>query len=216
MKEMIEIYPYLYRTASVPLFPFSSFKTNAYLLIRPKGNLLVYGPGKNIESYYDFIESKGGITKVLISHRDEATKYSTKVAERFNAQIYCPKLEEDEISKKCRVNKTFSGDKRLDDTFEIFAIPGHSHGSSCFLWTAPDKKRILFTGDSLYPGSDGSWTTYIMDKNNIPAAIKSLKKMRNLNPHVIVPAGYSNKTPYGEITNKEFKSIIDTAIDQIK
>jgi len=212
---MIEIYPYLYRTESIPLFPFSSFRTNAYLLIRPNGNFLVFGPGKNISQYYEFIESKGGIKKVLMSHRDEASKYCTKVADRFNAQVYCPELEKDEISKQCHIDKTFSGDQRIDNTFEIIFTPGHSPGSSCFLWTAPNKKRILFTGDNLVPREDG-WGVYIMDKNNLPITIKSLQKMRKLEVDVIVPGGYSSKTPYEEVTNKRYKQIIDDIIKRLK
>jgi len=216
MKDMIEIYPHLYRTEATPLFPFSSFKTNAYLLIRPGGNFLVYGPGKNIEQYYDFIASKGGIAKVLISHRDEASKFCTKVADRFNAQIYCPALEKEEISKKCRVDETFSGDQKIDDTFEIIFTPGHSPGSSCFLWNAPDKKRILFTGDSLSPGEKGVWGVYLMDANNFPITIKSMQKIRSLDVTVIVPGGCANETPYEEITNERWKQIIDDLLERLK
>jgi len=213
---MIELYPYLYRAESIPLFPFSSFKTNPFLLIRPAGNLLVYGPGKNIDQYYEFIESKGGIDKVLISHRDEASKYSTKVADRFNAQVYCPALEEEEISKTCHVDKTFSGDERIDDTFEIIFTPGHSPGSSCFLWKAPDGKRIIFTGDSLIPRENAVWGVYIMDKKNIPATIKSMQKMRKLDVDVIVPGGYSSETAYEEVTNERWKQIIDDIVKRLK
>jgi len=212
---MIEIYPYLYRTESTPLFPFSSFKTNAYLLIRPEGNLLVYGPGKNIEQYYDFIESKGGIDKVLISHRDEATKYSTKVADRFNAQVYCPKVEKEEISKKCHVDNTFSGDQRVDDTFEIIFTPGHSPGSSCFLWKAPDGKRLIFTGDNLVLREEG-WGVYIMNKNNLSVTIKSMQKLKDLEVNVIVPGGYSSEISYEEVTKERWEQSIGDVIERLK
>jgi len=213
---MIEIFPYLYRTDPIPLFPFSSFKTNAYLLIRPEGNFLVYGPGKNISTYYDFIGSKGGIKKVLMSHRDEASKNCTTIAERFDAQVYCPKLEEEEISRKCHVDKTFSGDQKMDDTFEIIFTPGHSPGSSCFLWKAPDGKGILFTGDNLIPREKRVWGVYIMDKNNIPATIKSMQNLRSLKVDVIVPGGYSDTMPYEEVTIKRWKQIIDDVIERLK
>jgi len=212
---MIEIYPYLFRTESIHLFPFSSFKFNAYLLIRPEGNVLMYGPGKNIEQYYEFIASKGGIKRVFISHRDEASQNCTKVAKHFKAQVYCPQVEEEEITKKCPVDKTFSGDQIVDKTLEIIFTPGHSPGSSCFLWKAPDGKRILFTGDNVVLREDG-WGVYIMDASNLPTTIKSMQKLRNLEVDVVCPGGYSGEHAYEEVTHGRWKQIIDSIIKRLE
>ena len=72
-----------------------------------------------------------------------------------------------------------------------------------FFQTAPDKKRILFTGDNLYPTSHERWDGFALSKDNIPEMINSLKKIQKLNVDVVVPAGHSVKNLFYKEVDKE-------------
>ena len=88
------------------------------------------------------------------------------VANHFGIPFCSPQFESHETSKLCSVDKTYSGDLQYDNTFEIISTPGHTVGSSCFIWTAPDEKRILFTGDNLYPSGGESWDGFALQKKD--------------------------------------------------
>lgn len=214
---MKEVFPYLYRTKEHRPFAFANFKVSAYLLVRPKGNLLLYS-SKYIEDYYDFIQVKGGLEATLISHEHEASKFVNKVANQFNVAFYSPEKEKQTISKKCDVDKTFNGDEQLWDDFKVISTPGHSPGSSCFLWTAPDGKNILFTGDNLYPTTEDSWDAFALNRNDIPEIVDSLKKMKELHVDFVVPTGTSAKNFFWkEIGNQdEWAMICEGAIQRIQ
>jgi hydroxyacylglutathione hydrolase len=216
-KQMEEVFPYLYRTEFQYLFySGSKFKVQAFLLCRPEGNLLVYSSAK-IEDYSEFIQSKGGLKATLITHVHEASKYCNIVAHKFKAPFYSPELEKDQTSRKCIVDKTYSGDHILDETLKIISTPGHTVGSSCFLWKSPDNKNILFTGDNLFPNPDKSWGVYYTDENHIPDIIKSLEKIKKLSVDIIVPTGYYDENLfYLEVTQSEWEEICQTAILNLK
>ncbi len=211
---MQEIYPYLFRTESYSLF--GSFKVSSYLLICPEGNLLIYS-SKFIEKYYDFIKEKGGLKATLITHKHEASPFCNTVADHFGIPFYSPELESKEISKICKVDKTYKGDFNFDVSFEIIFTPGHTVGSSCFKWTAPDGKRILFTGDNLYPTQKGKWDTPVLQKGDIPQIINSLRKMQLLDVDVVVPAGYTQDDLfYKEVEREEWIDICEGAIKRME
>ena len=187
---MQEVYPYLFRTEPYGLYTFGAFKVSAYLLIKPEGNLLIYS-SKKIERHFSFIEEMGGLQATFITHLHEASPYCNVVADHFGVPFYSPEIESKEISKSCRVDKTFKGNLHYDNTLEIISTPGHSPGSSCFIWTAPDEKRILFTGDNLYPTGEERWDGFALRKQDIPEIVESLKKIQDLNVDVVIPAGHS-------------------------
>lgn len=207
---MEQIYPYLYRTEPQALF--EAFKVSVYLLVRQEGNLLVYS-SKNIETSYDLIKEKGGLKAILISHVHEASEYCNRVANYFNVPFYSPESDSSASSRQCKVDKTYSGDIMFDESFEIISTPGHTPGSSCFLWSAPDGKRILFTGDNLYPTNKNQWDGYAMKQEDIPQIIQSLRKIQEREVDVIVPAGHSLEDFYfKEVTPGEWKLICEGAI----
>ena len=212
---MQEVYPYLFRTEPYRLFAFGSFKVSAYLLVRPEGNLLIYS-SKIIERHFSFIEEKGGLQATIITHLHEASPYCNVVADHFGVPFYSPEIESKEISKSCRVDKTYKGNLHFDNTLEIISTPGHSSGSSCFIWTAPDEKRILFTGDNLYPTGEECWDGFALQKQDIPEIVESLKKIQDLNIDVVIPAGHSvNNLFCIEVNKEEWIKMCDGAIERM-
>ena len=214
---MKEIFPYLFRTKAHRPFAFSSFQVSAYLIVRPHGNLLIYS-SKHIDEYYDFINQQGGLAGTLITHEHEASSYCNLVADHYNVPFYCPQIEEESIAKICKVDRTYSGDLQFASDFRIIHTPGHTPGSSCFLWVAPDGRKILFTGDNLFPTENHVWNAFPIDKNDISEIIGSLNKLKDMEVDVIIPAGTADKNYFHkEIANREeWKLICETAIKAIK
>ena len=216
MEKMQEVYPYLFRTEPYGLFAFGSFKVSAYLLVKPEGNLLIYS-SKKIEKYFPFIEEKGGLQATFITHVHEASPYCNILADHYSVPFYSPEAEYEDISKSCNVDKTYTGDLHYNKTFRVISTPGHTPGSSCFLWTAPDEKRILFTGDNLYPTSHERWDGFALSKDDIPEIINSLKKIQKLDVDVVVPAGHSVENLfYKEVDKEEWKDMCWGAISRFE
>ena len=213
---MIEMAPGLYKTDhESPLPSAPGFKTSAYFLLRPQGNLLIYSSGK-VRRCFDFMRSKGGVSRQYLSHRDEASESCDWVSDEFQAALFCPEAEKKEISSKCGVAGTYAGDGALGEDLEVMATPGHTPGSSCFYWRAPGR-NILFVGDNLIPGADGVWYTFLVDKSdeNRVRTAQSLVKIRNLDVDMVVPAGSEGDFLYREVTAPQWRAIVDGGINRL-
>jgi hypothetical protein len=68
---------------------------NAYLLVRPAGNVLFHGTGREAIGAGDdagelrHIEELGGITYQLLAHRHEAAASLERIEQRFGATLVC-------------------------------------------------------------------------------------------------------------------------------
>ena len=56
------------------------------------------------------------------------------VSDRFAAPLFVPKLEEPAIAAICEVGGTFEQREFHFPDFEVIPTPGHTEGSTCFLW----------------------------------------------------------------------------------
>ncbi|MDR1122502.1 MAG: MBL fold metallo-hydrolase [Endomicrobium sp.] len=71
-------------------------------------------------------------------------------------------------------------------TFKVLSTPGHSKGSICLLFGS-----YLFTGDTLFAGTIGR--TDLWGGNN-EELLKSLKKLKKLDPYITVCPGHGSMT----------------------
>lgn len=117
--------------------------------LRPESNLLFYSSSA-IDKEFGFIAGNGGLLRQYVNHRDEASPFCDRVAERFQAPLSCHAEERVAIEKQCRVGGIFGRRTRLHPDLEAIPTPGHCPGSTCFLRDSPEGK-VLFTGDILYP-----------------------------------------------------------------
>ena len=74
-------------------------RSAAYLLVSSFSNTLFYS-SKDIEDHFDFIIRQGGVSFQMLNHRNEASSYSDKVLEKFNAPLICHHLEEEAVVTK--------------------------------------------------------------------------------------------------------------------
>jgi glyoxylase-like metal-dependent hydrolase (beta-lactamase superfamily II) len=71
-------------------------------------------------------------------------------------------------------------------TFKVLSTPGHSKGSICLLF-----ESYLFTGDTLFAGAIGRTDLWSGDSEEL---LKSLEKLKKLNPYITVCPGHGSMT----------------------
>lgn len=202
--------PGLYASPSEPL-PFGrSLEIRAFLLRRPRGNLLLYSV-TGLAASADAIERLGGISRHYLNHRHEAGFASHWV----NAPIYMNAQERETFSGHYRPHETFSTRHTLDDDFEVIPIPGHTNGATAYLWDNGDH-RALFTGDSICL-IDGRWVAVMLGSSDRRAYIRSLELVRELDFDVLVPWVATRGQPYYEFTSRaESRRRIDAILERVR
>jgi hypothetical protein len=147
MKELVQVeaaLPGLYASAPQPL-PFdSSLEIRAFLLRRKHGNLLIYS-ADTLTSNAPVVRDLGGIARRYFNHWHEAMVAS----DRIDAPLYCHEKDREWVAEKTRVHGTFADRHVLDDDFEVIPTPGHTSGTTAFLWDSGGN-RFLFTSDTIY------------------------------------------------------------------
>ena len=179
----------------------------AYLLASSFGNTLFYS-SRYIEDHFDFIAREGGLSFQMLNHRDEASPYSDKVLERFDAPMICHHLEKEAVVKQCKVGQTISGEEVFGN-IKALHTPGHCPGSTCFL-VNQDGESVLFSGDTFYP-CEGQWRVSIF-KENQEEMIQSLKKLLELDVSLIVPSLYAGYPSFERFDRSKYQSAIKECI----
>ena len=70
-----------------------------------------------------------------------------------------------EVARVMPVRGGFSKRHKLGSDFEVIPMPGHTPGSTAYLWDS-GRHRFLFTADSLYLGGDGSWRAAVLESSD--------------------------------------------------
>jgi glyoxylase-like metal-dependent hydrolase (beta-lactamase superfamily II) len=203
---MKQIYLDLWQTN--PEHPFPQLTTHAYLLVRSAGNVLFYSSGHSDE--YQHIQELGGITHQYLSHRDEAGPALVRIKQLFGSKLCCHRLEERAVSEACPVDLTFQTREIHLGDIEVISTPGHTDGSTCFLFKSPHGKTYLFTGDTIFP-SNNSWETFVMPKEGGSKSdmIDSLKLLRSLEPDVVISSASVGRVPFKEMSPGEWQEVVD-------
>ena len=116
----------------------------AYFVVGEVQNILIDCPLWQ-DDYRDFIQSKGGVKQLIITHRGSIGKQVKQIQEDLNCEVI---IQEQEAYLLPEVNVTsFSDNLSINDEFELIWTPGHSPGSSCVYWK--QQGGILFTGRHL-------------------------------------------------------------------
>jgi hydroxyacylglutathione hydrolase len=206
---MKQIYPNLWQTN--PEHPFPDLTTHAYLLVRNEGNVLFYSSGRSED--HQHIQELGGITRQYLSHRDEAGPPLVRIRQMFGSKLCCHRLEEKAVSKACPVDLTFQTREIHLGDIEVIPTPGHTDGSTCFLFKSPHGKTYLFTGDTIFP-SNNSWETFVMPQEGGSKSdlIDSLKLLRSLEPDVVISSASVRHFPFKEMSPGEWQEVVDQTL----
>lgn len=205
--------PGLYASAPEPLGFGPSLEIRGFLLERAQGNLLLYRSA-GLRDAANQITDLGGIERQYLNHWHEASAECDWVSETFQAPLYCHAADAQQVTKRCRVDQTFSDRLLVDGDFEIIPTPGHTPGATCFLWDS-GKHRCLFTGDTInFPA--GEWIAEVLDSSDRDPYLASLELIRGLDFDVIVPSVSAAGQPfYDLIDHEQAQRRIDAIIQSV-
>jgi hypothetical protein len=214
---METVIPRLHATAPQPLSFAPTLGVRSFLLERDEGNLLVYS-STTIKQEADYVRAKGGIWRQYLNHGHEAWVAEAAgawVASTFGAPLYAHENEKDEVSRVYDLDGTFSERHTLGDDFEVIPIPGHTSGTTAFLWDTGEH-RSLFTGDSI-DLEDGAWVAALLASSDRDDYIKSLELIRGLDFDVVVPWAASLDGAYYAFTDKsDTRGRIDEMLERMR
>ena len=120
----------------------SSFGAHSYLVHRRDGNLMIDAPRWTREVTAP-IEELGGITHVLLSHRDDVAD-ADRYAEHFGARVWIHADDRDAAPYATDLIEGADA-STIAGGVVAFPVPGHTRGSVLYLVD----EHLLFSGDSL-------------------------------------------------------------------
>lgn len=196
--------------------PFPGLTTHAYLWQRPAGNVLFYSPASDAD--FDAIDELGGVHGQYLSHLDEAGPNLARIAERFGRQLHAPAAELREIAQHGRVDVPLEAVRHVDvNGVEVLPTPGHSPGSTCYLVTGVGGDRYLFTGDTIFPAGDGTWSTFVVPGRGDAAAMRdSVKLLGTVAPDLVISSAFAGETAIEAVNAARWSEIIDQALASVK
>jgi glyoxylase-like metal-dependent hydrolase (beta-lactamase superfamily II) len=195
--------------------PFPGLTTHAYLWRRPGGNVLFYCPAG--DSDFDAMDELGGVSAQYLSHLDEAGPNLARIAERFGRQLHAPAAELEQIGKQGRVDVPVDAIRYVDGNgVEVLPTPGHSAGSTCYAVTGVHGDRYLFTGDTIFPAGDGTWSTFVVPGRGDAAAMRdSLELLSTVGPDVVISSAFAGETAIESVDATRWAEIIDQALASV-
>ena len=197
----------LHATPAAPLPFLSGVVVRSFVLEREHGNVFIYNsPG--ITAAKRDILALGHPDRLLVNHWHEAM-YD---APDLDVPIFVH--EKDRGQTKLPIAGTFSKREKIGDDLEIIPTPGHTSGTTMFLWDNGEH-RMLFPGDSIWV-QGGEWKAVLLSEGDRAIYLASLSLLMDLDFDILVPWGSEEGEPYGYgITRTEAHEKLRRIIDRL-
>lgn len=119
----------------------ASYGARSYLVVRPRGNILVDSP-RYAGPLAERIAALGGVRWMFLTHRDDVADHA-----RFRARFGCERIlhraDVDAGTHEVEIKLDGVAPIALDPEVSFVPVPGHTRGSTCLLY----RGRFLFSGD---------------------------------------------------------------------
>ncbi len=193
----------------ITIYP-RGFGSNCYAITEDGKHAIVIDPAQpRVES--ELI--KRGLTPsyVLLTHCHFDHVDGVSALQANGAKVYCSDKEKSLIGTSADLYEVFGAPRapfHVDGTFyddeekelcgvkvKMLLTPGHTAGSACYLVTAKDGGRYLFTGDTLFTNSIGRTD---FPTGSVADMRASLKKIVSLDGNYPVYPGHNDETTLEE------------------
>jgi glyoxylase-like metal-dependent hydrolase (beta-lactamase superfamily II) len=182
------------------------FGANTYVLTEDGKTAIVIDPSQpRVES--ELIKRGLLPAYVLLTHCHFDHVGGVAALQACGARVLCSEQEKPLVGTSADLFDAFGAPRcpyRIDDTFvdgeektlgdihvKMLLTPGHTSGSACYLITAKDGGRYLFTGDTLFEDSIGRTD---FPTGNIGQMRASLRRLAALDGDYPVYAGHNDPT----------------------
>lgn len=181
---------------------------HGFLLRHLRGNILI----SRVEDPADHqaIEQLGGMIRHYLTHWHEAGPALTLLQQRFNAALYCHTKALGAVSLFAEPDDTFSHAEVHCGSFHVVPTPGHTPGSTSYLYASPFGKTYLFVGDTLSRYHD-KWVTVRGAESNEADLRQSLDFYRALRPDVILMSTTSGHLAWQDVDLPQWLALLDEA-----
>jgi glyoxylase-like metal-dependent hydrolase (beta-lactamase superfamily II) len=152
-----------------------ALKIHAFRLSRTGGDLLVYAAG-------GWPGAGDSAVRRYLGHWHEAAEGGEPDA----TPAWIHEADADEARSHRVVDETFTAPLADGDDFRAIPMPGHTPGSTAFLWDM-GAHRVLFTADTIYPREDGVWRAAVLDASDREAVAASLARLADVEFDVLAP-----------------------------
>ena len=182
----------------------------SFFLERPAGNALVYNaPGVSAAAAH--IRELGGATRLLLNHEHEAMYGPPEL----DAPVFVHERDRREAARSLRVAGTFTDRQMLGDDLEVIPTPGHTPGTTSYLWDN-GSHRFLFTGDFLWL-EHGDGKAVVLEPSRRADYVDSLALVRELEFDVLVPWGATADGPCcAQVDAAERRSRVNAVIARVR
>jgi hydroxyacylglutathione hydrolase len=210
-----QIYPDLWLTEPEHPAPdeLPDLTMHAYLLVREGGNVLFCRSEHHGD--HQQIQDLGGIAHHYLTHWHEAAPGLARIRRMFGAKLHCHRLAEKAVSEFSTVDHAFEARGVHLGGIEVIPTPGHTAGSTCFLFKSPHGRTYLFAGDTLFP-SRGSWQAVAFEDGNTADLKESLLLLRGLEPDVVLCGASVADVPFKEMSQAEWHAALDQAVRSLR
>ncbi|KAI4357033.1 hypothetical protein L6164_001008 [Bauhinia variegata] len=160
-----------------------SYGAASYLIVRPKGNILIDSPRFN-KSLARKIEMLGGARYIFLTHKDDIADHE-KWSERLNCDRILHSADVEVSSAGVEMKLEGIGPWSLGEDVQLIHTPGHTEGSVCLFYKP---LKVLFTGDHVAMTESGKLS--IFERYNmcsVSMQLDSIKKLLDLDFKWIIP-----------------------------
>ena len=194
--------------------PFPGLTTHAYLWTRPGRNVLLYSPATDAD--FDAMDKLGGVDDQYLSHQDEAGPMLARIADRFGSRLHAPATELVTIGRHAHIDVAL-GSRHVDaNGVDVIPTPGHTPGSTCYLVAGAGGEKYLFTGDTMFVGEDGAWTTFVIPGVGDAAALtSSLQLLGTLEPDIVISSAFTGETAVHTLGTQPWSECVAQALDSV-
>lgn len=131
----------------------------SYLLIHPKGNILIDCPLWN-EFNQKFCLEKGGVKYLFLTNRDGISKHISQIKKELDCDLIIQEQEGYLLPHQNPI--TFVQDYQIYDDCQLIWTSGYSPGSSCLYYDG--NGGVLFSGRHLLPIGNNQVTALKLKK----------------------------------------------------
>lgn len=210
---MQQLFPDLWQTRlEQPLPDVPELKTRAYVITRPEGNLLIYSIGHADEQ--DAMENLGGLRRQYLSHVDEAAPALAAIKSRFGSELWSHAAEAEAVRAAAGVapDHTFSAPETHFGALEVLPLPGHTKGSTAYLYRSPHGRSYFFPGDTIGRDDAGVWTAGYLPFSDKAQLVDSLRRMAELRPDVVLSSAWGGTFAVNEVTPESWRAAVEEAL----
>ena len=198
----------LHATPAAPLPFLAGVVVRSFVLERPQGNIVVYNAPGITTAARDILKL-GRLDRMLVTHWHEAMFGAPALDVPIHVHA------NDRAQTDLPIADTFSEREMIADDLEVIPTPGHTRGTTMFLWDNGEH-RMLFPGDSVWV-QGGVWKAVLLGGSDRAAYLDSLSCLAELDFDVLVPWGSEEGQPtaYG-VTRAQARQNIERIMDRLR